>query len=82
MTIVIPDQLAEAAQLDEKQVKQQLALRLYDTKVLGLYEARLLAEMTELEFYNLMKVNNIYINYDLEELKYDLEALPFIFPAK
>jgi predicted HTH domain antitoxin len=82
MTIIIPDQVAESAHLDEKQVKQQLALRLYDTKVLGLYEARLLAEMTELEFYDLMKTNNVYINYDLEDLAHDISVLPLMLSKK
>ena len=50
LTITIPDSVADSAQLTEEDMKQELAIALFQQKRLGLAQARKIAGMTRIEF--------------------------------
>jgi predicted HTH domain antitoxin len=75
MTIQIPDNILITSGLDEKHIKQELALLLYEKEFLTLMQAAELAEMHFLDFQMLMKENNVYLHYDERDLQTDLDNL-------
>jgi predicted HTH domain antitoxin len=75
MTIQIPDNLLITSGLDEKLIKQELALLLYEKEFLTLMQAAELAEMHFFDFQALMKENNVYLPYDEQDLQSDLANL-------
>ncbi len=79
LQIDIPDNVASAMKLPEKtlkkELKKMLALKLYEKGILGLGKARELADASILEFFTLMKEEDMTLNYDMEELESDLKTL-------
>lgn len=75
MKLEIPDTIAQAAGLDEKEMLTLLALALYSQKKLSPGHAGALLGLSRLEFYDLMAEFNIPWNYDVQDLKDDMKAL-------
>ena len=79
LEIEIPEELARSLKLppDEapRRLRQELAVRLYEKKILGFGKARQLAGMTKWEFGELLGQEEIVRHYDEEELKKDLETI-------
>lgn len=77
--VELPEDLVEAIKLPPGEVpmrlKRELAIRLYEKRLLGFGKARQLAEMTQWEFQRLLGDEEIPRSYDVEELKKDLETL-------
>jgi predicted HTH domain antitoxin len=74
VTITIPDSALEAAQMSASELKQEVALMLYQQSRLTLAQARRLAEMERAEFQQLLANRKIPI-YDVPEFEKDLENL-------
>lgn len=72
----LPDDLVEAIKLPSEEVpmrlKRELAVRLYEKRLLGFGKARQLAKMTKWEFQRLLGEEGILRSYDIEELGKDL----------
>lgn len=72
----LPEDLVEAIKLPSEEVpmrlKRELAVRLYEKRLLGFGKARQLAEMTKWEFQRLLGEEGILRSYDIEELGKDL----------
>lgn len=79
LQIEIPEELARSLKLppDEapQRLRQELAIRLYEKKILGFGKARQLASMTKWEFNELLGKEGVIRHYDLNELKEDLNTL-------
>jgi predicted HTH domain antitoxin len=75
----LPEDLVEAIKLPSEEVpmrlKRELAVRLYEKRLLGFGKARQLAEMTKWEFQRLLGEEGILRSYDVEELGKDLETI-------
>ena len=75
--IEIPDKIALALNLPEKQMQQALkkllAVKLYENGVLGIGKARELAQVSKLGFLALLQEENVPMNFDEKELQQDLE---------
>ena len=73
--ITIPDEVYEAFTLPEEErepaIKRELALSLYDLGVLSFGKARELAELSKLEFHQLLGDRGIERHYTEEELDED-----------
>lgn len=73
--IEFPEYLAEAIKLPLEEVpmrlRRELAVRLYEKRLLGFGKARQLAEMTIWEFQRLLGEEGIPRSYDMEELEKD-----------
>jgi len=79
INISIPDTIEVALKLPEngkeKELLKLLAAKLYEKGILGIGKASELCKISKLEFMQLLKKENINLNYDEEELKRDLDNL-------
>jgi len=77
--VELPEDLVEAIKLPLGEVptrlRRELAVRLYEKRLLGFGKARQLAEMTKWEFQRLLGEEEILRSYDVEELEKDLGTL-------
>ena len=81
MTIVIEDSLLQAQDINPQDVKEQIALLLYEKKILTIAQASKMIESSLWDFQQLMTKNNVPISYDETDLAHDLAVLPYIFPT-
>ena len=75
MQVTIPDEVLTAAHISESELKQELALTLFQQERLTLAQASLLAEMGQLSFQALLAERQIPIHYGIEEFHEDLRTL-------
>ena len=73
--MTISDEVLTAAQISEPELKQELALTLFQRERLTLAQARRLAEMTQLAFQALLADRRIPIHYGVEEFREDVRIL-------
>ena len=75
MPVTIPDEVLTAAHISESELKQELALTLFQQERLTLAQASRLAEMGQLAFQALLAERQIPIHYGIEEFHEDLRTL-------
>ena len=75
MPVTISDEVLTAAHLSEPELKQELALALFQQERLTLAQASRLAEMTQLAFQALLADRRIPIHYGVEEFREDVRTL-------
>jgi predicted HTH domain antitoxin len=71
MQISLPDDLG----LSEREIKEELAIALYQREAVSLAKAAKVAGMTRLEFQRLLASRDIPIQYDVDDLHNDVETL-------
>jgi len=80
--IEVPQKILRSAKIPPGEVnerfKQELALRLYEQRILTFGKARELIGLSKWEFSKLLGKAGIKRNYDLEELERDLQTLESI----
>jgi predicted HTH domain antitoxin len=75
MSVIIPDEILHAARMTEAELKQEIALFLFEKNKLTLAQASRLAEMSRLQFQHLHASRQIPIHYDVAEFEEDLRTL-------
>jgi predicted HTH domain antitoxin len=75
MPVTIPDEVLAAAHISGSELKQELALTLFQQERLTLAQAGRLAEMDRLAFQALLAEREIPIHYGIEEFHQDLKTL-------
>ena len=75
MPVTISDEVLTAAHLSEPELKQELALALFQQERLTLAQASRLAEMSQLQFQAFLAARQIPIHYGVEEFREDLRFL-------
>jgi len=76
MSIVISDEIVQAAQLTPSAFRQEIALHLFQTGRLTLGYASRLAEMQTGDFRQLLKQRKIPLySYDVQDFELDLKNL-------
>jgi predicted HTH domain antitoxin len=75
MPVTIPDEVLTAAHISEPELRQELALTLFQQERLTLAQASRLAEMGQLAFQALLAERQIPIHYGVEEFREDLRTL-------
>jgi predicted HTH domain antitoxin len=75
MSVTIPDGILSAARMSEAELKQEIAVMLFQKEKLTLGQASNLAEMNQFQFQNLLANRQIPLHYDLEDLDADLKTL-------
>ncbi len=79
LTLKIPEDVEISLKIPrttrEKELKRQLAIRLYEKGILGFGKASKLADMDYWEFKELLYRENVALNYDVEELEKDLKNI-------
>jgi predicted HTH domain antitoxin len=74
MPVTITDDVLTAAHLTELQLKQELAITLFQQERLTLAQASRLAEMHQLAFQALLADRRIPVHYGIEEFREDMRA--------
>lgn len=75
MSVTIPDEVLEAAHIDEAELRQELAVALFQRSRLTLAQAARLAELDRLRFQHLLASRDIPVSYDVRDFEDDLETL-------
>jgi predicted HTH domain antitoxin len=75
MAVLIPDETLMAAGMTEQELKQELAILLYQQQRLTLAQAARLAGMDRLQLQHLLASRGVSINYDIEDLDQDVANL-------
>ena len=75
MSVLIPDEVLEAAGMTEAELKQEIAVVLYGRGHLSLGRASRLAGMGRIEFQQLLTSRQIPMHYDVADLEADIETL-------
>lgn len=75
MPVMISDEVLSAAGLSEAQLKQEIALALFQRERITLAQASRVAEMTQLDFQSLLAEREIPVHYGVDEFDEDLKAL-------
>jgi predicted HTH domain antitoxin len=75
MPVTISDEVLKAAHITEPELKQELALTLFQQERLTLAQASRLAGMGQLAFQNLLAERRIPVHYGVEEFREDLRSL-------
>jgi predicted HTH domain antitoxin len=75
MSIVIPQDILEAAKTTEEELKIELALLLYKQNKISSGKVRNWLGLSVLEFQHELAKRDLYLNYDVEDLKQDVETL-------
>lgn len=75
MSVVISDDVLQAAHMDEAELRQELALVLFERGRLTLGQATHFAGMERLRFQHLLASRGICQHYDVPEFEADLDTL-------
>lgn len=75
MSVTIPDEILEAARMSDAELRQELAVLLFQQDRLTLAQASRLARMDLLRFQHLLASRGIPVHYDLDEFEQDLSTL-------
>lgn len=79
LVLGIPDSVLHSLKLPGKTLQRELlkllAVKLYDKGALGLGKASELCGVTRTEFLHILKEEDVFLNYDNEELDRDMAAL-------
>ena len=75
MSVTISDEVLMAAHISEPELKQELALTLFQQDRLTLAQASHLAELSQLAFQSVLAERQIPIHYGVEEFREDLRTL-------
>lgn len=75
MSVVIPDEILHAAQMTAEELKQEIAIFLFEKNKLTLAQASRLAGIGRLQFQHLLASRQIPVHYDVAEFEEDLRTL-------
>ncbi|MFZ9738757.1 MAG: UPF0175 family protein [Prochlorotrichaceae cyanobacterium] len=75
MTVVISNEILLSSRMTEAEMKQEIAVMLFQKEKLTLAQASRLAEMPRLQFQQLLASRQIPLHYDLAELEADAQTL-------
>jgi predicted HTH domain antitoxin len=75
MSLVIGDELLQASGMSETELFRELILMLFAKEKLSLGKASHLLGMTQLDFQALLAEQDLYVHYDVEDLREDVATL-------
>jgi predicted HTH domain antitoxin len=75
MSVTIPDDILQAARMSEDELRQEMAVLLFQKDKLTLGQASRLARMDRLRFQHLLASRDIAVHYGSEEFEQDLATL-------
>ncbi len=68
----VSEELIQLSGLNEKQLREELALWLYSKGKLSMGRAAKFCNTNRMEFMELMSKHNVDVNYNVEDLKQDM----------
>ncbi len=73
--LIIPDEILQATKMSVDELKQEIAILLFQKEKLTLGQASRLAGMSQIQFQHLLASRQIPIHYDVAEFDEDLKTL-------
>lgn len=75
MTFTIPDEILQQASLTPEQLRLELAAYFYQKQIFSMGQARALAGLDLISFQKELSKRNIYVHFDMNDLKKDLKNM-------
>lgn len=75
MNVSIPDEILESARMSESELRQEIAVLLFEKDRITLAQASRLAGVERLRFQHLLASRGIPVHYDVEDFEEDLDTL-------
>ncbi|HEY9695247.1 MAG TPA: UPF0175 family protein [Oculatellaceae cyanobacterium] len=75
MSITIPDEVLASTRMTETEMKQEIAIMLFQKEKLTLAQASRLAGMNRIAFQHLLASRQISVHYDVEDFEQDIKNL-------
>lgn len=75
MSVTITDDVLDAARMSETELRQELAVMLFQKERLTLAQAARLAGLGRLRFQHILASRDVPVHYDVAEFEADLETL-------
>ena len=75
MAVTIPDDIVRATRMTEAELRQEIAVLLFEREKLTLGQASRLAGMSQLQFQHLLASRQIPVHYDVSDFEDDLATL-------
>ena len=75
MGVIIPDDILEATHMTPEELRQEIAILLFQKDKLTLEQSRKLAGTSRLQFQHLLASRKIPVHYDTSEFEEDLTTL-------
>ncbi len=75
MGVIIPDEILQATRMTAEELRQEIAVLLFQKDKLTLAHASRLAGMSRLQFQHLLASRQIPVHYDVAEFEEDLRTL-------
>lgn len=75
MSLVIPDEILQTAHMTEHELRQEIAIMLFQKEKLTLGQASRLADLSQLQFQHVLASRHIPVHYDIREFEADLNTL-------
>ena len=75
MSIVIPDEVVQAARMTEEELKQEIAILLFQKQRLTLSQASRFCGMNRLQFQHTLASRQIPVHYDSNDFQQDIGTL-------
>ncbi|MDY6782063.1 MAG: UPF0175 family protein [Cyanobacteriota bacterium] len=75
MSVIIPDEIVKASQMSEAELIQELVLILFQRKKISIGKASRLLGLNLIQFQHLMASRDLFVHYDIEDLKTDVSTL-------
>ena len=75
MSIVIPDEILVTTRMSEAEMKQEIAVMLFQKEKLTLAQASRFAGMNRIAFQHLLASRKIAVHYDVEDFEQDIKNL-------
>jgi len=80
MRIEIPDEVFRSFNFSEAEFRTELAMWLYEKKIMSLMQAARFASLNILEFQQAMEKKGVMLHYEMEDFETDMNTLKKIFP--
>ena len=75
MSVTIPDDILDAARMSEEELRQELAILLYERERITLAQAARLSGCDRLWFQHLLAARGITLHYEVSDFEDDLRTL-------
>ena len=73
--MIIPDYILQTSEMSESELKQEIAVTLFQQNRLNLTQASDYAEMNRYQFRQLLASRQIPVDYDLKDFQDDMKTL-------
>ena len=81
MSLVISDKILQATRMSEEELRQEVAVLLFQKEKLTLGQASQLAGSSQRQFQRLLASRRIPVHYDVAEFEEDLKTLQELLPS-